>query len=47
MKPKILSNDSDDVKQIRAIKNQQGIVSSGKGPRSTSKISDKPTPKSK
>lgn len=47
MKNRVLSEDADDVKQIRAIKKQQGIVSSGKGPRSTSKISDKPTPKVK
>lgn len=41
------SRNADDVKQEEAAKHPEVHVNSGPGPRSTSKISDKPNPNQK
>ncbi|WP_373997837.1 hypothetical protein [Bdellovibrio bacteriovorus] len=44
MSTKQRSRDADDVKQEEAARHPEVHVNSGPGPRSTSKISDKPNP---
>ncbi|WP_155723910.1 hypothetical protein [Bdellovibrio bacteriovorus] len=47
MSTKERSRDADDVKQEEAARHPEVHVNSGPGPRSTSKISDKPNPNQK